>query len=89
MLIDDPARELKSFRVARVAAMGSKRGRGRGAFIDTVLDTLDGFYGEVVQNVKPWAPAPPKLRDPVAPDPEIDSLSSTDLSSQDEDIVPR
>lgn len=71
---------------ARVAAMGSKQGRGRSAFIDTVLDTLDGFYGDVVQNVKPWALAPPKLRDPVAPDPDADSLSFTNLSSQDEDV---
>jgi hypothetical protein len=24
---------------------------------------LDRFYKEVVQHVKPWAPAPPKIRD--------------------------
>lgn len=87
LLIDDPTRDLKSFRVARVATMGSKRGRGRGAFIDSVLDTLDGFYGDVVQNIKPWSPAPPKLRDPVTPDPDSDGLSSTDLSSQDDEAA--
>lgn len=86
VLVDDPQKELRSFRVAMSTTMGAKRGRGRGSFIDSVLDTLDAFYGDVIQNIKPWSPAPPKLREPVTPDPEDDGLSSTDLSSQDEEV---
>jgi hypothetical protein len=41
MLIDDPNRELKSFRVALSSAAGTKRSAGRGAFIDSVLDAVD------------------------------------------------
>ncbi|MFI5916072.1 stress response protein [Dactylosporangium sp. NPDC051541] len=85
-LIGDPPKDLRAFRVAQNSVAGSKRGTGRGAFIDSVLEAIDAFYEDVIQNLKPWMPAPPKLRlaeetipvEPVAP-----SLSSTAISSQD------
>lgn len=82
-LVSDPTRDLRSFRIALSVPMGPKRGRGRGAFIDSVLETLDEFYGDVVQHLKPWSPTPPRLReldDVDVPDP---AMSSTALSSQD------
>ena len=60
-LIRDPKRELKSFRLALSAPLGTKRGRGRGAAIDSVLTAVDTFYGEVLQYLKAWTAAPPKL----------------------------
>ncbi|WP_262852500.1 hypothetical protein [Mumia quercus] len=80
LLVLDPARELKSFRVAVTAPMGAKRGRGRGSFIDSVLDLVDSFYGDVLQHLKAWSPAPPRLREA---EPEQSALISTALSSQD------
>lgn len=80
LLVLDPTRELRSFRVAVTAPMGAKRGRGRGAFIDSVLDLVDSFYGDVLQHLKAWSPAPPKLREP---EPDQSALVSTALSSQD------
>lgn len=83
MLVLDPQKEIKSFRVACSAKAGTKRGRGRGAFIDSVIDLVDEFYGEVLQHLKAWSAAPPKLRQAEEP-PELPaSLSSTALSSQD------
>lgn len=61
-LISDPSREIRSFRVATTAPLGVKRGRGRGSFIDSVLATVDSFYGQVLGDLKPWAAAPPKMR---------------------------
>lgn len=83
LLVTDPNRDIRSFRVALSVPAGSKRGRGRGAFIDSVLDTLDTFYGEVVQHIKPWAAAPPRLREADRTADVSDELVSTDLSSQD------
>jgi hypothetical protein len=83
LLVADPNRDIKSFRIALSVPAGSKRGRGRGAFIDSVLDTLDDFYGEVVQHIKPWAAAPPKLREVERNEEVSPDLVSTDLSSQD------
>lgn len=31
--------------------------------MDSVLTAVDKFYSEVVQHIKPWAPAPPKIRE--------------------------
>lgn len=82
-LVTDPKRDLRAFRVALTAPMGAKRGRGRGSFIDSVVDLVDAFYADVVQHLKAWSAAPPRMREtepePVSPA----SLSSTALSSQD------
>ncbi len=85
-LIVDPARELKSFRIATSTTLGPKRGRGRGAFIDSVLGAVDTFYADVLGSLRPWAAAPPKLRPalPGSSDLEPSTLASTDYSSQDE-----
>ncbi len=85
-LIIDPTRELRAFRVAQSTTAGSKRGSGRGAFIDSVYQAIDDFYEQIIQNLKPWMPAPPRLRTPedVAPvQPVAASLVSTAISSQD------
>ena len=64
--------------------MGTKRGRGRGALIDSVLDAVDTFYSDVLQHLKAWSAAPPKMREPVeAPPVSPPSLASTAQSSQD------
>ena len=88
-LITDPTREIRTFRIALSTPLGTKRGRGRGAFIDSVLNGADNFYGQVLGDLKAWSAAPPKMRPeaPVSPDDreptQPASLSSTDFSSQD------
>jgi hypothetical protein len=86
ILLGDAAKELKSFRVALVMPMGVKRGAGKGAFIDSVLAAVGAFYEDVVQHLKMWTPAPPKVRSetPSEPADVVDrGLASSALSSQD------
>jgi hypothetical protein len=88
-LVADASKELRSFRVATTAPLGAKRGRGRGAFIDSVLNSVNTFYAEVLESLRPWAAAPPKLRPAHPTPPDIDesvptALTSTDYSSQDD-----
>lgn len=92
-LLPDPAREPRSFRVALSAPMGTKRGRGRGSFIDAVSDLIDDFYGEVMQHLKAWSAAPPRMRSEAglsAEEPSVagSGLSSTAFSSQDGPEMP-
>jgi hypothetical protein len=87
-LVLDPTKEIRSFRLAVTATLGTKRGRGRGSFIDSVLSAVDGFYGEVLGVLRAWSAAPPKLRPVHVEPPELDdtvpaALASTDYSSQD------
>lgn len=60
VLLDDK-REVRSFRVAATSPLGTKRGSGRGGFIDSVLAAVDGFYGSVVSQVRPWSAKAPQL----------------------------
>lgn len=83
VLISDPKKELRSFRVAMSVPMGTKRGRGRGAFIDSVLDLVDTFYGDVLQHLKAWSAAPPRMREVEVEPTKPPALSSASLSSQD------
>jgi hypothetical protein len=88
-LVADPGKDMRAFRIASSGNLGTKRGRGRGAFIDSVLTTVDGFYADVLESVRPWSAAPPKLRPAHPIPPQIDekvapSLASTDYSSQDD-----
>jgi hypothetical protein len=85
-LVGDPSKEIKSFRVAANSVAGTKRGTGRGSFIDSVLVAIDNFYELVIQNLKPWMPAPPKLRSAeeiIDTEPVATALVSTAISSQD------
>ena len=86
LLIGDPSKELRTFRVAANSPAGTKRGTGRGSFVDSVLGAIDSFYEQVIQNLKPWMPAPPKLRsveEVVEVEPVSPALVSTAISSQD------
>ncbi len=60
-ILDPSGRDLRLFRIAAVSPMGSKRGAGRGGFIDSVVAAIDGFYGEVVQKLRPWTAKAPQL----------------------------
>lgn len=88
ILLTDPSKELRSFRIAVSAPLGSKRGRGRGTFIDSVLESVDSFYSDVMQNLRTWAATPPRLRPDsdrvLSEEQEVATpLVSTALSSQD------
>ena len=62
LLIPIDNRELSSFTVSLIRPMGLKRFVGKRSFIDSVLNTFDDFYGDVVQHLKEWQPAAPKLQ---------------------------
>jgi hypothetical protein len=92
LLVEDPKKDLRSFRIALGSPIGSKRGRGRGSFIDSVENAINTFYGDIVQDLRAWTAAPPRLREVPETSDEQPSLTSTALSSQDgaeADEIPR
>ena len=75
LLIPVDNRELVSFTVSLTRPMGLKR-KGTRSFVDSVLRTLDDFYGDVVQHLREWQPAAPKLQRSEVPATEASSASA-------------
>lgn len=86
LLIPPDNREIASFTVSLTRPMGLKRSVGKRSFIDTVLDTLDAFYGEVVQHLREWQPSAPKLKKSEVPEP--DPPSTPALSPESPTLSP-
>lgn len=64
VLVADLKADIRRFRVSATSQLGTKRGVGRGSFIDSILSAVDGIYGSVLQSIRPWAAKPPQLPKP-------------------------
>jgi hypothetical protein len=62
-LVTVPGKDIVRFRVAQISRAGSKRGLGRNSFIESVIDSVDSFYENVGQRLKPYVPPSPKYRE--------------------------
>jgi hypothetical protein len=62
LLFDDPKKDLRTFVLRLSAPAGTKRGQGRGTFVGSVLELVERFYTDIVQNLKPWTPPAPTLK---------------------------
>jgi hypothetical protein len=62
-LLDETGHELRSFTLWLSSNAGPARGHGHGSFVNSVLAAVETFYTDVVQHIKPWNPAPPKVRE--------------------------
>jgi hypothetical protein len=57
----DSKREPRTFELASTGPLGLKSGRGQGSFVRETRRQVVDFYGEIVQNLKPWLAKAPKL----------------------------
>jgi hypothetical protein len=62
-VITDPVHEVRTFTLSSASNAGPARGQGQGSFVNSVLAAVDTFYADVVQHIKPWPQAPPKVRE--------------------------
>jgi hypothetical protein len=67
-LYPDAGKDIRQFTLTLTKNVGTKRGVGRGSFIDSIVEATKGFYGDVLQNLRPWKAAPPKLKKAEEPD---------------------
>ena len=59
----DPRREPRSFELTLTRKLGQKRGRDEGSFVRETRNQIVDFYGDLVQDLKPWQARAPRLRD--------------------------
>ena len=67
-LYPEGGKEIRAFGLSLSSNMGPKRDAGRGSFVESVLTATETFYGEVLQNLRQWKAAPPKLKKSVEPE---------------------
>jgi hypothetical protein len=70
ILYPEASREIRQFVVSFTRNMGLKRDASKGSFIDSVISTAKDFYADVLQNLRAWKAAPPKLRKAAEQEPE-------------------
>ena len=59
------------FQLRYITTMGQgRRTKRRKGFIDSVLDAVVGFYGDVLQHLKPFVPRAPAIERRNTPDPD-------------------
>lgn len=84
LLIPVDNREIVSFAISLTRPMGLKRSVGKRSFIDSVLDALDDFYGDVVQHLKEWQPSAPKFQKEIDLSEAVLASSTQDTSNEQE-----
>ena len=60
LLVPADGRDISGFTLTYIQKVGTKRGRGKGSFIDSVIDTIEDFYNSVLENLTPWVAKPSK-----------------------------
>jgi hypothetical protein len=63
-LYPEGGKEIRGFTLSLASNMGLKRDSSRGSFVESVLNVAEAFYGDVLQKLRTWKPAPPKLKKP-------------------------
>lgn len=76
----DPKREPKAFTLTVAHPLGQRRGKADGSFVAETSKQAFDFYGDLVQDLKAWAPRAPKLREEDPPP----SLSTTSSDEPDD-----
>ena len=89
----DRRREPRAFELAMTRPLGLKSGKGQGSFVRETRRQVIDFYGEVVQNLKPWQAKAPKLPEPPAqvqpsPSAEPPLFASVDARDAGEAVTP-
>jgi hypothetical protein len=90
----DPRREPRSFTLTMSRKMGQKRGKDEGSFVRETRNHIVDFYGDLVQDLKPWQAKAPRLREsepeepPTVAQPDPPSFSAPDARDPGEAVQP-
>ncbi|MGH2752079.1 MAG: hypothetical protein ACRDK3_14585 [Actinomycetota bacterium] len=61
-LYPDGQKEIREFELSLTRNLGLKRDASKGSFIESVVSATKDFYGDVLQHLRAWKAAPPKLK---------------------------
>lgn len=81
-------RDIRAFRLSMTTNMGLKRDAGRGSFVESVTGSAQDFYGSVLQNLRLWKAAPPRLKKATAEPGEDAASAVAELVGVDAERIP-
>ncbi|NIZ90897.1 TerD family protein [Kineococcus rubinsiae] len=84
VLVSDKGADIAAFTLIHGAALGTKRSGVKNAFVPSVTGAVQTFYRAVVQPLRPWVAAAPKLPDELtgmAPD-DADDVPEADPADE-------
>ncbi|GAA0921742.1 TerD family protein [Virgisporangium aurantiacum] len=84
LLVGDRSLDIKAFRLTGCTPLGQRRSGVRGAFVPTVVGSVETFYRGVVQGLRPWPSPAPKLPADATDDVPADTaadIGSPEISS--------
>jgi len=86
-LYPEGGREIRGFTLSIASNMGLKRDSSRGSFVESVVNAAEAFYGDVLQKLRTWKPAPPKLKKPSEKDVAPETAVAELVGVEPEDIA--
>ncbi len=88
VIYPDAGKEIRSFALSLSSNMGAKRDASRGSFVESVLTATETFYGDVLQRLRPWKAAPPKLKKAVEPEESPEEFVAEVVGVEPEQVAP-
>jgi hypothetical protein len=83
VLVANSKVDIREFVLTLNRPAGTKRGRGRGSFVESTLDLVEEFYTSIVQPIKPIVQPAPKVKAPAVDESEHGTTSvATALTPQ-------
>jgi hypothetical protein len=73
-LFPDDDREIKEFKLTLTRVPGLNRDSGNGSFAESVVELTKEFYAQVLQPLRPWKEAAPKLQRRTSETAEVEEL---------------
>jgi hypothetical protein len=86
-LYPEGGREIRGFTLSTASNMGLKRDSSRGSFVESVVSAAEAFYGDVLQKLRAWKPAPPKLKKPAEKDVSPEAAVAELVGVEPDDIA--
>jgi hypothetical protein len=87
VIYPESGKEIRGFGLSLSSNMGAKRDAGRGSFVESVLTASETFYGEVLQKLRSWKAAPPKLKKAAEPDESPEEVVAEVVGVEPEQIA--
>lgn len=85
-VLPDGFPEIRNFKISQIHTLGDgKTSQGKRSFINSVISAVDGYYENILQNLKVWTPPAPRYRKDAVENAQSETYSTAELSIEEAD----